>query len=77
MTQLMGKGADIATGKCSRGAAGFLIERGELVYPVHGVNVAGNLSDMFMRLTPADDLVMEEHINAPTVRIDGMTVAGK
>jgi len=77
VTQLMGEGADIATGAYSRGAAGFLIEKGKLVHPVNGVNIAGNLSDMFMCLTLADDLVMEEHINAPTVRIDGMTVAGK
>ena len=74
--ELMGMGINPVTGDYSRGASGFWIEDGVLTYPVSEVTVAGNLIDMFARLTPADDLVMRYGIDAPTVRIDGMTLAG-
>ena len=64
------------TGDYSRGASGFLIENGEITTPVAEITIAGNLKDMFLALTPADDLVFRYGINAPTLRIDGMTVAG-
>ncbi len=64
------------TGDYSRGAAGFWIENGELAYPVSEITVAGNLKDMFRNLTPADDLEFRYGTDAPTIRIDGMTVAG-
>ncbi len=51
-------------------------EGGALAYPVSGVTVAGNLLDLFPRMTPADDLEFRFGINAPTLRVDGMTVAG-
>ena len=64
------------TGDYSRGAAGYWIEKGELAYPVSEMTVAGNLKDMYLALTPASDLEFRYGINAPTLRVDGMTVAG-
>ena len=77
VTELIGMGVNTLTGDYSRGAAGFWIENGEIAYPVSEVTIAGNLNDMFANLTAADDLEFRYAINAPTVRIDGMTVAGK
>lgn len=76
VTEMMGMGVNGVTGDYSRGAAGYWIEKGELAYPVSEVTVAGNLKDMFRRLTPADDLVFRYGTDAPTLRIEGMTVAG-
>lgn len=77
VTEMMGRGINIVTGDYSRGATGFWIENGEIAAPVSEVTIAGNLQDMFMQMTPADDLVFRYGTNAPTVRVDGMTVAGK
>jgi len=76
ITNLMGMGINGVTGDYSRGASGFWIENGELTHPVSEMTIAGNLKDMFLNLTPADDLEFRYGIDAPTVRIDGMTVAG-
>lgn len=76
VTELMGQGVNPVTGDYSRGAAGFWIERGELAYPVSEATIAGNLKQMFAQVTPADDLVFRTSVDAPTLRIDGMTVAG-
>jgi PmbA protein len=76
VTELMGMGVNGVTGDYSRGASGFWIENGAIAYPVHEITIAGNLKDMFLALTPASDLVFKTGIDAPTVRIDGMTVAG-
>ncbi len=76
VTDLVGQGVNMVTGDYSRGAVGFWIENGEIAYPVHEVTVAGNLIDMFKALTPANDLVIRYGIDAPTIRIDGMSVAG-
>ena len=73
---MIGMGVNGVTGDYSRGAAGFLIENDELTYPVSEITVAGNLKDMFKALTPADDLVYRSGMDAPTVLVDGMTVAG-
>ena len=77
VTELIGMGVNLLTGDYSRGAAGFWIEGGEIAYPVSEVTVAGNLRDMFRHLAPADDLAFRYGIDSPTVRIDGMTVAGR
>ena len=58
------------------GAAGFWIENGEIAFPVSEVTIAGNLKDMFQHLTPASDLEFRHGTNAPTVRVEGMTLAG-
>ena len=76
VTELMGMSVNMVTGDYSRGAGGFWIENGEIAYPVSDVTVAGNLKDMFSALIPADDLEFKRGTDAPTVRIDGMTVAG-
>jgi PmbA protein len=72
----MGMGVNGVTGDYSRGAAGFWIENGQLAFPVSEVTVAGNLKEMFRRVTAASDLEFKTGMDAPTVRIDGMTVAG-
>jgi len=77
VTSLMGHGINMVTGDYSRGAAGFWIENGKLAYPVSEVTVAGNLKDMFLKMTPANDLEFKMAVNAPTLRIEGMTVAGR
>ncbi|WP_439816395.1 TldD/PmbA family protein [Zavarzinia sp. CC-PAN008] len=77
ITELIGFGVNGVTGDYSRGAAGYWIENGELAFPVSELTIAGNLKDMFAGLTPADDLEFRYGTNAPTVRIDGMTVAGR
>ena len=66
----------MVTGDYSRGAAGFWIENGERTYPVSEVTIAGHLLDMFRALTPANDLEFRYGTNAPTVRVEGLTVAG-
>ena len=76
ITDLIGFGVNGVTGDYSRGASGFWIENGKLAWPVSGITVAGNLKDMFLNMSPANDLEFKGATNAPTVRIDGMTVAG-
>ncbi|AJP73016.1 TldD/PmbA family protein [Sphingomonas hengshuiensis] len=76
VTELIGQGVNGVTGDYSRGAAGFLIEKGEIMRPVSEITIASNLKDMFLALTPANDLEFRYGINAPTLRIDGMTIAG-
>lgn len=77
VTEMLGMGISYVTGDYSRGAAGFWIEKGELAYPVSEVTIAGTLQDIFMNLTPADDLEFRYGVDAPTLRIDGLTVAGQ
>lgn len=76
VTELIGMGVNGVNGDYSRGAAGFWVERGEIAYPVSEVTIAGNLREMFRNATPADDLIFRFGTDAPTLRIDGMTVAG-
>lgn len=76
VTEMMGLALNPVTGDYSRGATGFWIENGAPAYPVSEVTIAGNVIDMFARLTAADDLEFRYGVDAPTVRIDGMTVAG-
>jgi PmbA protein len=75
VTELIGQGVNIVTGDYSRGAAGFLIEKGEITRPVSEITVAGTLQSMFRELVPANDLEFRYGINTPTFRIEGMTVA--
>ncbi len=75
-TELIGSGVNGVTGDYSRGAAGFWIEKGIIAHPVSEITIAGNLKEMFRHLVPADDLAFRYGVNAPTLRVDGMTVAG-
>jgi PmbA protein len=77
VTEMIGMGVNPVTGDYSRGASGFAILDGAIAHPVSGLTVAGNLVDMFSALTPADDLEFRYGTDAPTVRIEGMTVAGE
>ena len=76
VTELIGMGVNGITGDYSRGAAGFMIRGGVLAEPVAEITIAGSLPAMFRELTAADDLVLRRGTDAPTVRIDGMTLAG-
>ncbi|MEE2694392.1 MAG: TldD/PmbA family protein [Pseudomonadota bacterium] len=76
ITEMMGMSFNSLTGDYSRGASGFWIENGSIAFPVNEMTVAGNILDMFANLTAADDLAFRYSTNAPTVRVDGMTVAG-
>lgn len=75
VTELIGQGVNPVTGDYSRGASGFAIRNGAIAEPIAEFTVAGNLIAMFAALTPADDLVFRHGTDAPTIRIDGMTVA--
>ena len=74
--ELIGQGVNPVTGDYSRGASGFIIEDGEIAAPVAEITIAGNLLDMFRMLVVADDLEHRRAVNVPTLRIEGMTVAG-
>ena len=76
-TELIGQGVNYVTGDYSRGAAGFWIEEGEIVYPVSEITIAGNMKDILLNMTPANDLAFRYATNAPTTRVEGLTVAGR
>jgi PmbA protein len=76
LTETFGMGINLTTGDYSQGAAGFWIENGKIAYPVHNITIAGHLLEMFQQATPANDLVFEYSVNAPSLRIERMTVAG-
>jgi PmbA protein len=77
ITDLIGSGANMVTGDYSRGASGFWIEKGKRTYPVSEVTIAGHLLEIFRTLTPANDLEFRYGTNAPTLRVEGLTVAGQ
>ena len=77
VTEMLGMGVNGVTGDYSRGAAGLWIDKGELAYPVSEVTIAGSLPDMFKRITAANDLEHRTGMDAPTLRIDGLTIAGE
>ena len=76
VTELLGMGVNLVTGDYSRGAAGFRIENGVLTTPVHEITLAGHLTAMFKNLRCANDWTYRTGLDAPTVRVDGLTVAG-
>ena len=77
VTELIGQGVNMVTGEYSRGASGYWIENGELTFPVSEVTIASNLTDMFLRITPANDIDRSFGVAAPTLAVEGMTLAGK
>lgn len=76
VTELIGQGVNMVTGEYSRGASGYWIENGELTFAVSEVTIASNLVDMFLRITPASDIDRSFGTAAPTLAIEGMTLAG-
>jgi PmbA protein len=77
ITDLIGSGVNGVTGDYSRGASGFWIENGKLTYPVSEVTIAGHLLEIFKSMAPANDLEFRYGVNAPTVRIEGLTLGGR
>ncbi len=78
VTETMGFGINLTTGDYSQGAAGLWIEHGELAHPVEEITIAGNLRDMFQNITAiGNDLIFRSASAAPTIRIDGLTIAGE
>jgi PmbA protein len=76
VTELIGMGVNGVTGDYSRGAAGFMIRDGAIAEPVAEITIAGHLLDMFSHLTAANDLCFRRGTDSPTVRVEGMTMAG-
>ena len=77
VTETMGFGVNLVTGDYSQGAAGLWIENGELAYPVEEITIAGNLKDMYRNISAiGNDITFRSSAAAPTLRIDGMTIAG-
>lgn len=76
VTELMGSGINGVTGDLSQAARGFWIENGQITHPVYEMTIAANLKDMFLNMTAADDLRFRYGVDAPTLRVEGMTVAG-
>ncbi len=76
VAEMIGMGVNPVTGDYSRGAAGFMIRHGELAEPVSEITIAGKLQEMFLRMAPANDLVFRRGTDAPTIRVDGMVLAG-
>jgi len=75
---LIGFGVNLVTGDFSRGASGIWIENGEFAYPVEEITVGGNLKHMLNNISEiGNDLAFRSSITAPTIRIDGMTIAGE
>jgi len=78
VTEFLGFGVNLVTGDFSRGASGMWIENGELAYPVEEITVAGNLGDMFSNISEiGSDLIWRGSVACPTLRIEGMTIAGE
>ncbi|ENN94239.1 TldD/PmbA family protein [Bartonella bovis] len=77
VTELFGHGVDFVTGQYSRGASGFWVENGEIVYPVSEVTLGSDLLHMLAHLTPATDIDRRYATASPTLLIEGMTLAGK
>ena len=77
ITETIGHGINIVTGDYSVGATGFLVENGEFKYPINEITIAGNFKDMFQNIILANDLDFKYSTNSPTMKIEGMVVAGK
>jgi PmbA protein len=77
ITELFGSGFNSVTGDFSKGGSGFLIENGEITYPINEITVAGNIKNMFKNIFLANDLEFKSRINSPTIRINNLSIAGK
>jgi PmbA protein len=76
VTEMIGSTVDMITGDYSRGAGGFWISKGKISHPISEATIAGNLKDMFMQITAANDIDLRDSMAAPSLRVDSMMVAG-
>ena len=76
VTEMLGMSFNTVNGDYSRGAAGFMIENGEISFPVNEVTIAGNMNDILEKIIPAKDLKISENINSPTILVEKMSLAG-
>ena len=76
LTELMGSSVNLINGDYSRGGSGFMIDKGEITYPVNEITIADNLNEMFKKMILANDLEFKQGLNSPTMLIENMTVAG-
>ena len=76
VTSMIGSTINSTTGDYSRGASGFWVENGAISHPVNECTIAGNLRDMLMRLTPANDARTHLSRVVPSLLVEGMTLAG-
>jgi PmbA protein len=76
VTALLGASVNPTTGDYSRGASGFWVEGGQIAYPVNECTIAGNLREMLLRLTPADDARAHLATRVPSCLVEGLTIAG-
>jgi PmbA protein len=77
VTSMFGPSLNPNTGDWSVGCSGHWFEGGEIAYPVTEITVAGNLIDIYARLTPGSDLEFRGHVNAPSILVDALSIAGK
>ncbi|MEC8099976.1 MAG: metallopeptidase TldD-related protein [Pseudomonadota bacterium] len=76
VTEMLGMSFNPVNGDYSRGAAGFMIENGEITFPINEVTIAGNMNDILKKMIPANDLKISENLNSPTILVENMTLAG-
>ena len=76
VTEMLGMSFNPVNGDYSRGAAGFMIENGEITFPINEVTIAGNMKDILKKIIPANDLKIIENINSPTILVENMALAG-
>ena len=76
ITEMIGSSVDMITGDYSRGAGGFWISKGKITHPITEATIAGNLKDMFMQITAANDIDLRDSIASPSLYLDSMMVAG-
>ena len=76
VTEMLGMSFNPVNGDYSRGAAGFMIENGEITFPINEVTIAGNMNDILIKMVPANDLKISENLNSPTLLVENMTLAG-
>jgi PmbA protein len=77
VTDFIGHGANLVTGDYSRGVSGFWVENGKVAYPVSEMTLAGSLPEIFARMVPASDLEIRGATNAPSLYVEGLTLAGR
>jgi PmbA protein len=77
VTELFGSGFNSVTGDFSKGGSGFLIENGEVTYPISEITLAGNIKNMFREIKLANDLEFRSRINSPTILVTNISIAGK